>query len=92
MNKHDDYEKNKMEIIALLPAKWSLKSTIEWMFEDFDEQVADYWSEKMAESLGLIWDVIIKDSKKNKWDESYFTPYFCNIFDYYGVTDFTDKC
>ena len=88
----NEYERSKKEIIALLPTKSSLKSTIEWMFEDFDEKVADYWPEKRVELLEWIWDEIIKDSKKNKWDESYITPHFCNIFEHFNISAYTDRC
>ena len=88
----NEYERSKKEIIALLPTKSSLKSTIEWMFEDFDEKVADYWPEKRVELLEWIWDEIIKDSKKNKWDESYITPHFCKIFEHFNISAYTDRC
>ena len=37
--------------------------------------------------LENIWDTIVADGKKNKrmFNESDFTPYFCNIFDYFEV-------
>jgi len=90
------YEKNKKEIMALLPTKqWiTIKTTVEWMFNKFEENLWNYWPEKRAKELESIWNTIITDWKKNKWmyDENDFTIYFCNIFDDYNISTFTKKC
>lgn len=91
----NEYEKNREEIYALLPFKWyNIKSVAESMFDDFDENLYKYWKEERAGVLENIWNTIVDDGKKNKWmfNESDFTPYFCNIFDYYGITNYTTKC
>lgn len=91
----NEYEKNREEIYALLPFKWyNIKSVAESMFDDFDENLYKYWKEERAGVLENIWNTIVDDGKKNKWmfNESDFTPYFCNIFDYYGITNYTSKC
>lgn len=89
-----EYEKNRDEILALLPTKWDIRQAIEWMFNDFEEKIYAYTNEEKSEKLKAIWNTIIKDWNKNNWmlDESDFTLYFCSIFNYYGITDFTDKC
>ena len=95
----NEYEKNREEIYALLPSWYNIMSIVESMFNDFDKN--HYWYTKKEKTLELekIRNMIIEDWKKNKWldssDEDIFTPYFCNIFDYYDIydiTDFTDKC
>ena len=88
------YEMNKLEILALLPTKWDIKQTIGWMFNEFEENLFMYNQKEKTKELEKIWNVIIKDGKKNKWmsAESDFTPYFCNIFDYYSIADYADKC
>ena len=93
-----EYEKNKQEILYLLPTKkwYTIKATIESMFEEFDKMSYSYTPEKRAKELELIWDTIINDAKKNGWyDESNFdiyTTYFCNIFDDYEISSYTKKC
>lgn len=88
----NEYEKNKREIIALLPSQWTLKSTIEWKFEDFDANSSEYWLDERAKELEWIRDLIIKNSKKNNIDENDFTLYFCNIFEHFSISTYTDKC
>ena len=92
----NEYEKNKREILALLPdSKWTIKSTIEWMFKEFDDNSYSYTPEKRSQELELIRKTIVDEGKKNKWEyysENDFTPYFCNIFDYYNISTYTKKC
>ena len=87
-----EYEKNKKEIIALLPNQWTLKSTIDKMFKEFEENSSSYWWEKKAKELEEIRDVVIKSSKNNKLDENDFTPYFCNILDYFSASNYSNRC
>ena len=82
----NEYEKNKRDIIAWL--EWSLKSTIEKIFKDFEDNSSNYSPKKRADELEKIRQKIINDTKT----ESVFTPYFCNIFDYYDITLYTKKC
>lgn len=90
---NDRYEKNKDEILALLPTKWDIKQAIEQMFNDYEKNFYSYTNEEKAERLNKIWNTIINDGKKNKWlNENDFTWYFCNIFDYYSIANYTDKC
>ena len=91
----NEYERNRDEIYALLPTQSSnIKSVVEAMFQTFDDNSYSYTREERAIELENIWDTIIKDGKKNSWifNESDFTPYFCNIFDYYDIVTYTDKC
>ena len=63
------------------------------MFVDFEENVTWYSSDKRIEVLNNIWDVILKDNKKNKWgDDDIYTQYFCNIFRYYDIDAGAGKC
>ena len=89
----DGYEKNKSEILALLPTeKWlTIKEDVAWLFKEFEEK-ADT-PEKKIESLNMIRETILKDNKKNKrWDENDYTPYFCNIYEYFDIERWTNKC
>ena len=90
-----EYDKNKQEILAMLPSsKWyTIKSTAEKMFEDFEENLYSYTVNEKEKELEKIWNTIIKDWKKNRWmyNENDFTPYFCNIYDYYNIVD-ANKC
>ena len=93
----NEYERNRKEILALLPpdSEWSIKSTIEMMFDDFDENVASYAPNGKAKSLESIRKTIINEGKKDKrefYEENDFIPYFCNIYDYYDISMYTDKC
>lgn len=91
----NDYEKNKQEILALIPTeKWStIKDEIVRMFSDFEENVTWYSSEKRIEVLSKIRDTILTDSKKNKWwDDDVYTQYFCNIFSYYDIDSWSGRC
>ena len=65
------------------------------MFADFDENVASYAPNGKAKSLESIRKTIINEGKKNKrefYEENDFVPYFCNIYDYYDISMYTDKC
>ena len=84
------YEKNKWEIITLLPDK--LKLTIGWMFENFEENSESYWSDRRVEELEKIWDEVLRNAKNSELDENDFTPYFCAIFDYYDISTYTNRC
>jgi hypothetical protein len=89
----NEYEKNKQEILAMLPT--SLKSEIAWLFDDFEE--GSYDLEWRANVLQDIWDKIEKEWKKNWWidDEdiaNVIHPAFCNIFEYYDISRFSNKC
>ena len=88
----NEYEKNKKEILALLPSQWTLKSTVDGMFEEFEENLWSYWLEMKATEIEKIWELILKNAKSNQWNENDFTPYFCNIFDYFEVSMYTNKC
>ena len=89
-----EYDKNKQEILTLLPSgKWyTIKSTVEKMFDDFDEKSYSYTLDDKKKELASIRNTIITDGKKNKrmYNENDFTPYFCNIYDYYNISD--KKC
>lgn len=89
----NNYERNKQEILALLPTeKWSnVKDEIVKMFADFEANVTSYWLEERENVLNDIWDKILNDYKKNKyWDADFYTQYFCGIFDYYDIV--SNKC
>jgi hypothetical protein len=87
----DDYEKNKLEILALLPTKSEIREDVVWLFTEFEENANS--PEEKIEILNTIWDKILKDNKKNnRWDENYYTPYFCNIFKYYDIEMWSSKC
>ena len=64
------------------------------MFNEFDETSYQYTPDDKKKKLESIRNTIIKYGKKDKWlyNEEDFTPYFCNIFDYYDITAYTDKC
>ena len=84
-----DYEKNKAEILELVSA--SQRETVESLFKEFEE--ANFEPEGRADSLNKIREFIIDISKKNnRYDEEDYTPYFCNIFDFYKITNYTTKC
>ena len=91
-----EYEKNKLEILALLPTSGvSIKKTVEWLFEKFDENLSSSTLEQKAEELEAIRDTIIDEGKNDKrryYNENDFNPYFCNIFDYFDITAHTKKC
>ena len=90
----NEYEKNKQEILAILPA--SLKAKINWLFDDFEEK--SYDPEGKAETLLNIWNTIIQEWKKNKWIDDndiklVIDPAFCSIFEYYDISRFSsDNC
>ena len=88
----NEYEKSKKEIIQIALLSWLPSTDIEKMFNNFDENSSDYSAEKRAKELEWIWDKIIKDTKKAGGDESYYTADFCNIFDYFNITSYTNKC
>jgi hypothetical protein len=61
------------------------------LFKEFEE--ANFEPEGRADSLNKIREFIIDISKKNnRYDEEDYTPYFCNIFDFYKITNYTTKC
>jgi len=90
------YEKNKQEILSLLPTdQWyTIKSIIEEMFKNYEDNYYSYLKPERAKSLNKIWNTIIEYGMENKWilNEEDFTPYFCGIFDYYDILDYTKKC
>ena len=91
----DDYEKNKLEILALLPtSKWTtIKEEVSWLFKDFEENGSSYTQDERVAALDWIWNKILTDYKKNKrGGENDFNLYFCNIFDYYDIASTTGKC
>ncbi|MBR4633924.1 hypothetical protein IKO50_03030 [bacterium] len=65
---------------------------MEKMFDDFDEKSYSYTLDDKKKELASIRNTIITDGKKNKrmYNENDFTPYFCNIYDYYNISD--KKC
>lgn len=89
------YEKNKIKILLQLPVTWNIRQYMDWMFRDYEKDEDSYTNEERAEKLNTIRNTLIKDGKEeNKWldNEEDFTPYFCNIFDYYGIITYTEKC
>jgi hypothetical protein len=91
----DDYEKNKLEILALLPtSKWAtIKEEVSWLFKEFEENGSSYTPDERVEALDWIWNKIVSDYKKNKREwENDFNLYFCDIFRYYDITSTTGKC
>ena len=91
----DDYERNKLEILALLPtSKWTtIKEEISWLFKEFEENWSWYGPDERVEALDWIWNKIVSDYKKNKREwENDFNIYFCDIFRYYDITSSTGKC
>jgi hypothetical protein len=91
----DEYERNKLEILAVLTtSKWTtIKEEVIKLFEDFEEKRSWYSPDERVESLDWIRNKIVSDYKKNKIEwENDFTPYFCNIFRYYDITSTTGKC
>lgn len=90
------YEKNKFEILLLLQNKWEIEYIIDWMFKDFEEMTYNYTPEEREKELEKIRNTIIEDWKKNKWldnsNKDIFTQYFCDIFDYFDIITYTDKC
>jgi hypothetical protein len=91
----DDYEKNKLEILALLPtSKWTtIKEKVSWRFKDFEENGSLYSPDERADALDWIWETITTEYKKNKREwENDFNLYFCDIFRYYDITSSTGKC
>jgi hypothetical protein len=91
----DDYEKNKLEILALLPtSKWTtIKEEVSWLFKEFEENGSWYSPDERVEALDWIWNKIVSDYKKNKREwENDFNLYFCDIFRYYDITSTTGKC
>jgi len=91
----DDYEKNKLEILALLPtSKWTtIKEKVSWLFKDFEENGSLYSPDERADALDWIWETITTEYKKNKREwENDFNLYFCDIFRYYDITSSTGKC
>lgn len=89
----DDYEKNKLEILVLLPTmNWdNIRADIEWKFNNFEDNVYISSSEEKTEALDWIWNTIVTEYKKNKREwENDFNLYFCNIFDYFDLNN--KKC
>lgn len=86
----NEYEKNQKEIFALYPD--GKASKIETLFKEFDENLDGYGQQEKAQVLEKIRDEVIKDAKKNDTEESDFTPYFCNIFEYYNIDSYTERC
>ena len=79
--------------MALLIGNTSIFSTAVSMFNNFEEYSYTQSPEERSERLTKIWNTIINYYQKNKIDgENDFTPYFCNIFDYYNISNYTDKC
>jgi hypothetical protein len=82
--------------LAILPIEksFNIKKEIEVSFDEFEENMYSYTPEEKAKELEKIWDHIISDGKNNKWgyNDNDFTPYFCNIFDYYEILMYTSKC
>jgi hypothetical protein len=64
------------------------------MFQEFDDNLHSYTKEERVSKLEDIWSTIVTDGKKNKrmFNESDFTPYFCNIIDYYDAISYTSRC
>lgn len=91
----NEYEKNREEIFTLLQTEWcDIRPTVETMFQEFDDNLHSYTKEERVSKLEDIWSIIVADGKKNKrmFNESDFTPYFCNIIDYYDAISYTNKC
>ena len=91
----NEYEKNKLEILAILPS--SLKPKIEWLFSSFEENISAYDPEKKAQELQNIQDIITKEWQSTWWlDEKdialVIQPSFCNIFEYYDILRFSSTC
>lgn len=89
----NEYEKNKLEILAILPS--SLRPKIEWMFSGFELNTYD--PEQKAQELKNIQNVIIKEWKSMWWlddkdIELVILPSFCNIFSHYDITRYSDGC
>lgn len=87
----NEYEKNKKEILALRKS-----SKNEKLFKEFEEKYDDYDQQDKADALEKIWENVIKEGKNNGWSESDFNKFFCDIFDYYAVSQYStlynDKC
>ncbi len=88
----DDYEKNKEEIITMVPA--SAKKEIKEMFQNFennretlDKQGMATELKKIREKIGEIWK-----KEMDKDDVPVFDQAFCNIFEYYELTSYTETC
>lgn len=92
----NEYEKSRDEILAMLSFS-SLEPDIKQLFSEFEDSLPDLDPESKAKSLQMIWDKIAIDSKKgasvDSWDmENVVNPQFCNIFTYYDILPYTNKC
>ena len=88
---NEEYERNKAEILALVQSKWA-RLIIERMFNDVEKNLSDYLPENRAKELENIRDTIIRDVKEIRGDETFYTEYFCNIFENFSISEYTDKC
>ena len=88
----NDYEKNKQEILALIPTSdgYVTKNKISEKFAEFEKN-NDSSLEDKKNMLNKIWETAVEGYKSNKWEnENDLTTYFCNIFSYYDVI--SEKC
>ena len=88
------YEKNKQEILTMLSST-SFKSEIEDMFLNFEQNMDSYDPERKSQELKNIWNVIMQKGA-NELDKSdvaaVIEPAFCNIFVYYDIASYTERC
>lgn len=91
----NEYEKNKLEILATLPS--SLKPEIEDMFSSFELNISSYDPEQKAKELQNIQEVITKKWQSMWWLDDkdialFIQPAFCNILSYYDISHYSSNC
>ena len=83
----NEYEKNKKEIFSVSPKSLS---KVEGLFKEFEENYDEYGQQDKANKLEKIRNEVINDAKKNEVSEDDINPYFCRIFDYYAVSQYSE--
>jgi chorismate mutase len=60
------------------------------LFKEFEENYDEYGQQDKANKLEKIRNEVINDAKKNEVSEDDINPYFCRIFDYYAVSQYSE--
>lgn len=87
----NDYEKNKQEILTILPV--SFRPKIESLFSDFENNVDSLSPQEKYNSLNNILATILRESWiDSSYNELVINPAFCNICDYFEVASYSKTC
>ena len=90
-----EYEKNKAEILAILPSAW--KWEIEQSFKEFEDNISNLDPEWKASYFTGIWmQILTKWSSDGSLDDfavaNVLQPSFCNIINYYDCWAYVNTC